>query len=240
MKRLLTLLLAALLLAGCTPVQNVHEPTWITEPFQTESQPFPEPVTQPFFEPSVSTQPLPEPADFVRISDYVPHARTHLYYATSDNFTGQVIYDFKDAYLRYGTVLKLKEAAQILEVYGYGLMIWDGYRPVYAQQRLWDAFPDPNYVSKPGTGGQNHCRGLAVDLTLYDLRTGSLLEMPTGFDDFSSYADRDYSDCTASAAANASLLEEVMIQCGFKGYSAEWWHYNDTQQYPIEYDFIPK
>lgn len=181
----------------------------------------------------------PEDDDFVRILDYIPQARQALPYATADNFTGQVIYPFTDAYLRYGTTKKLVAVAQELEEQGLGLLIWDGYRPVYAQAKLFEACPDPTYVSPPGVGNQNHCRGRAVDLTLVDLKTGERLEMPTDFDDFTAYADRDYRDVSETAAANARILEEVMTKHGFKGYSKEWWHYNDTDSYPIEEQFNP-
>lgn len=222
-----------------TAVPQTHAstvPTWPT------SEPMSEPTTEPITEPA--TEPIqppvePEDEDFVKITDYVPHAQVSLAYATKDNFTGQVIYDFFDAYLRYGTVKKLISVAQILEKQGYGLLIWDGYRPVYAQAKLFEAYPDPTYVSPPGVGNQNHCRGRAVDLTLYDLTTGQILEMPSGFDDFSAKADRDYADVSSVAAANAQLLERVMKDSGFKGYSKEWWHYNDTDNYPIEEYFDP-
>lgn len=177
--------------------------------------------------------------EFVRIADLIPNVRVELAYATTENFTGTVIYDYTDAYLRYGTAKKLAAAAEILRELGYGILIWDGYRPVYAQQKLWDACPDPNYVSPPGTGTQAHCRGIAVDITLYDLQTGELLEMPSGFDEFSSLGDREYSDCTATARDNALLLETVMEQCGFKPYRGEWWHFSDSDSYEIEYDFDP-
>ena len=72
-----------------------------------------------------------------------------------------------------------------------------------------------------------------------DLQTGAQLDMPTGFDDFSELADRDYSDCSETAAANAQLLEEVMEKYGFKPYSAEWWHFADTDDYPVEETFNP-
>jgi D-alanyl-D-alanine dipeptidase len=134
---------------------------------------------------------------------------------------------------------KLMQAAALLESEGVGLLIWDAFRPVHAQQRLWEAYPDPAYVSPPGTGTQSHCRGCAVDLTLYDLKTGLPLEMPTGFDDFSHYADRDYSDASPEAAANALLLENVMESCGFKPYRGEWWHFTDTDSYEIEFAFDP-
>lgn len=201
----------------------------VTAPTVPEPEPEPEP------------EPIPEPDadDFVRILAYIPSARQVLRYATTDNFTGQVIYQFEDAYLRYGTVKKLMAVAEELEKQGLGLLIWDGYRPVYAQQALFDVYPDPTYVSPPGVGNQNHCRGRAVDLTLYDLKTGEELEMPSGFDDFSKQADRNYDDVPAQAAENARILEKAMTNHGFKGYGKEWWHYNDTADYLIEEVFDP-
>lgn len=189
--------------------------------------------------PSVLPEVVPKKDDFVLAVQYVPNLKVQLRYSTTDNFTHEVIYTFRDAYLRYGTVQKLANAGAQLEKYGYGILLWDGYRPTYAQQKLWDICPNPVYVSKPGTGSQSHCRGIAVDITLYELKTGELLEMPSGFDDFSSLGDRDYSDCTESAAKNARLLEEIMKECGFKPYSGEWWHFSDTENYPVEYDFDP-
>ncbi len=180
-----------------------------------------------------------EDEDFVRIVDHVPNARQALRYATANNFTGQVIYDFTDAYLRYGTVKKLAKVAEALEKLGLGLVIWDGYRPVYAQQRLWDVCPDPTYVSPPGTGRQTHCRGIAVDVTLYDLKTGELLEMPSDFDEFSALGDRDYSDCSAVARESALILEKAMENGGFVPYQGEWWHFSDTEEYPVEQYFDP-
>lgn len=188
-----------------------------------------------------TTLPEPKDTDFVRIIDYIPDARVSLAYATADNFTGQIIYDFTDAYLRYGTLCKLTRAADALREQGYGIVIWDAYRPVWAQQALWDICPDPNYVSPPGTGTQSHCRGCAVDITLYDLASGTLLEMPTGFDDFTLLADRDYSDVSTLAAANARLLEDILSQAGFKPYFGEWWHFTDTDiaDYEIPQDVSP-
>ena len=181
----------------------------------------------------------PEDDELVRVADFIPGIRQNLRYATKENFTGQQIYDFADAYLRYGTVKKLQVACEELAQQNLGILIWDGFRPVAAQEKLWEICPDPAYVSHPVTGSRSHCRGSAVDLTLIDLRTGQLLEMPTDFDDFSKLADRDYSDCPKAAAENARLLEEVMKKHGFKPYSAEWWHYSDTEDYPVEEDFHP-
>lgn len=251
-KRLLVLLVAAALLCGCVAVPAPVEPTEsssyspITEPTETtRSEPTKETETtiETTLPPPTETEPttLPElsDADFARIVDYIPTAREALAYATEDNFTGVVIYDFTEAWLRYGTLKKLIRAAEQLAELGYGIVIWDAYRPVYGQERLWGAYPNAAYVSPPGTGTQSHCRGCAVDITLYHLVSGLPVEMPTGFDDFSAYADRDYRDVSEEAAANAQMLERIMTECGFRPYSAEWWHFTDTDSYDIEYDFDP-
>lgn len=180
----------------------------------------------------------PDQDDFVRISDYIPNVDVELAYATAENFTQQTIYDFSDAYLRYGTLQKLMNVCEELKDHNLTLKIWDAYRPIPAQARLWEACPDPTYVSPPDTGNRTHCRGNAVDVTLID-QDGDELEMPSGFDDFSIKGDRDYSDCTETAAANAQLLQGIMEKHGFKGYSGEWWHFTDKDTYPIEETFMP-
>ena len=239
-------MLLGLFLLGCAKSESA-------EPMPTETEPVTETVTMaptqmPTEAPTevpteAPTEPvlLPEPEEdeLVRVIDYIPSVREELAYATGENFTGQQVYDFYNAYLRYGTVKKLAAACAELEQQGLGILIWDGFRPVSAQAALWDICPDPKYVSHPVTGTRAHCRGNAVDLTLIDLETGEKLEMPTGFDDFSALADRNYGDCTDTAAEHARLLEAVMKKHGFKPYSAEWWHYTDTDSYPVAEDFQP-
>ena len=241
-------MLLGLFLLGCAKTESV-------EPMPTETEPVTETVTvaptqlpteAPTEMPTeVPTEPPtelptePENEELVRVTDYIPSVREELAYATGENFTGQQIYDFYNAYLRYGTVKKLAQVCAELETQGLGILIWDGFRPVSAQAALWDICPDPKYVSHPVKGTRAHCRGNAVDLTLVDLETGEKLEMPTGFDDFSARADRDYGDCPDAAAENARLLESIMKKHGFKPYSAEWWHYTDTDSYPVAEDFEP-
>ena len=181
---------------------------------------------------------IPKQDDFVRINGYIPNLEVALAYATTENFTQQTIYDFTDAYLRYGTFQKLIKVCEELEAQNLALRIWDAYRPISGQARLWEACPDPTYVSPPDTGNRTHCRGSAVDVTLIDLE-GNELEMPSGFDDFSAKGDRDYADCSETAAANARLLQDIMEKHGFKGYSGEWWHFTDEDTYPIEEAFQP-
>lgn len=182
-----------------------------------------------------------EPLDgeFVLVTDYLPDVLVELMYASEENFTGQVIYTFNEAWLRYGTVKKLIEAQELLGEYGYGLKIWDAFRPVKAQFALWEVCPDPRYVANPEKGYSSHSRGNTVDITLVD-GSGNELTMPTGFDDFTELADRDYSDVQdEKAAENAKLLEDVMISCGFNAYFGEWWHFSDSDTYPVETEFIP-
>ena len=183
----------------------------------------------------------PEPADdeFVRATDYISDVLVDLKYATPDNFTGQTIYTFQDAYLRYGTVKKLASAADELRGQGYRLLIWDAFRPTSAQWKLWDVCPNAAYVSDPNQGFSSHSRGNAVDVTLAQA-DGTPAEMPTDFDDFTARADRDYSDVAATPAQNAALLETVMKKNGFKPYSAEWWHFSDETAYPVEESFVPE
>ena len=179
-----------------------------------------------------SQHPEPADSDMVLILDYIPDMIIDLKYATTDNFTGQVIYENEDAYLRYGTIKKLMQVQIELKKKGYKLVLWDGYRPVEAQFKLWDICPDSNYVSNPNNGFSKHSRGNTVDVTIVTL-DGQAVEMPTGFDDFTKEADRDYSDVSAQAAANSQMLEDIMTQAGFKGYQGEWWHYSDSTEYPV-------
>ena len=254
MKRLILLFILvslALNLSACTVPEDwetepgvviqVKDPTEEPKVPETEAETEPsEPVTAPTQLPE-ETYPTrePEDTDFVRIVDYIPTARVELAYATVNNFTGCRIYDFTDAYLRYGTIRKLVKVSEELEEHGIGLIIWDGFRPAAAQAKLWEICPDPTFVSHPVTGKRTHCRGNTVDISIYDLKTGEDLPVPTGYDNFTAYADRDYSDCSKDAAANARLLEQTMEKRGFTPYFAEWWHFADTEDYPVDEFFNP-
>ena len=211
-----------------SPTEETTAPTDPTEPTPTEPV-----IQQPIILPD------PDDEDFVRIFDYIPTARVELAYATVNNFTGYRIYDFTDSYLRYGTIKKLVRVSEELAEQGIGLIIWDGFRPAAAQAKLWEICPDPTFVSHPVTGKRTHCRGNTVDVSLYDLETGEDLPVPTGYDNFTAYADRDYSDCSKDAAENARLLEQTMEKYGFTPYFAEWWHFADTKDYPIDEFFNP-
>ena len=244
MKKICILILVLAALSGCAPKETVAPETQVpaTEAAMPETTvpetTLPETV---FTEPETLPTMPPEPESedtFVRILDYIPTATQELRYATENNFTGMVIYDFQEAYLRWGTVKKLQQVSADLAELGLYIKIWDGFRPVSAQFALWEVCPDPTYVANPNTGHSSHSRGNTIDLTLVDAN-GAEVEMPTGFDDFSSLADRNYSDCTEAAANNAQLLEILMEKHGFSGYFGEWWHFSDTTSYPVENVFAP-
>lgn len=181
----------------------------------------------------ITTQPVTEPSDdgqLVLIKDYIPDIYLDLRYATENNFTGKVIYENDDAYLCYGTVKKLMAVQAALREKGMSLIIWDPYRPVEAQQKLWEVCPDPTFVADPRNGITSHSRGNTVDLGIV-AADGSYVPVPSGFDEFSSLADRDYSDVPEDAARNSQMLEDIMTANGFHGYWNEWWHYTDNNEY---------
>lgn len=135
----------------------------------------------------------PKDEELVKILDYIPDVVIDLKYATEENFTGVVIYESDEALLRYGTVKKLEKAQEELKKLGYKLCIWDAFRPKEAQFKLWEICPNPIYVANPNKGFSKHSRGNTVDITIVSL-SGEKIEMPSGFDDFTKKADRDYSD----------------------------------------------
>lgn len=186
----------------------------------------------------ITTEKEPEDDEYVLVKKYIPDIYVELRYATENNFTGVKIYDFTEAYLRYGTVKKLAQVQKELKQQGYSLKIWDAYRPFEAQQKLWEVYPDPNYVANPANGMKKHNLGGTVDITMV-AADGSVISMPTEFDDFSLKADRDYFDIEdEEAVKNVMILQNAMENNGFTGYQGEWWDYSDTVEYEAE-DFEP-
>lgn len=186
----------------------------------------------------ITTEKEPEDDEYVLVNKYIPDIYVELMYATDNNFTGVRIYGFTDAYLRYGTVKKLANVQKELKEQGYSLKIWDAYRPFEAQQKLWEVYPDPNYVANPANGMKKHNLGGTVDITMV-AADGSIIPMPTEFDDFSLKADRNYSDIdNEEAVNNVMILQNAMENNGFTGYQGEWWDYSDTVEYEAV-DFLP-
>lgn len=157
-----------------------------------------------------------------------------LRYADEDNFMNRQVYpDNSKAFLRRETAVKLIRANEIFKEDGYTIKLWDAYRPLSVQRIMWEHSPLPGYVAHPDTGSK-HNRGSAVDITLVD-KEGNELEMPTGFDDFTEKAARDYANHSPEAKKNMDYMTRVMVNCGFKGIRTEWWHFDDVDanNYPL-------
>lgn len=168
----------------------------------------------------------PEDLAIVNLKEYIPSIHIDIRYAGENNILGRPIYDSPHAYLRLGTAKKLKNAQEEFLRCGYSLKIWDAYRPPQAQFELWKEFPDARFLVNPNIRPSLHSHGIAVDVTLVD-KNGNELDMPTGFDDFTAKADRDYSDVREEQANNALLLEMIMKENGFDSIFYEWWHFID-------------
>ncbi|KRL04801.1 M15 family metallopeptidase [Liquorilactobacillus oeni] len=154
-----------------------------------------------------------------------------LKYATKDNFTHQVIYDFKTAVARTGTAQKLACANRLVTEQGFRLKVWDAYRPVSAQKKLFEVYPDPTFVAFPDPNF-SHQKGVTFDLTLTDAK-GKELQMQSNFDDFSERAFRKFKR-TPQQEKYYQILNSAMTSTGFNGYKSEWWDFRDSQmdEYP--------
>jgi D-alanyl-D-alanine dipeptidase len=170
----------------------------------------------------------------VDLQRYIPGIRLKIYYATRHNFTHHRLYKSPQAFLRLPAAKALKAVAQQLKGRGLGLLIFDGYRPYAVTEKMWQIVPDDRYAANPRNGSR-HNRGVAVDLTLVHLKSGKPLAMPTGFDNFTDKAHRDYMALPDSVIANRKILENAMVKHGFIPLSTEWWHFSlkDPGRYPL-------
>ena len=155
-------------------------------------------------------------------------------YATENNFTKQCIYNSPGCYLHKDAAIALKKVVDELAQEGLGIKIFDAYRPLSAQWKLWHICPDPRYVSDPRKGGR-HTRGTAVDLTLIHLHDGGELAMPTEFDCFDKRAWISYTNLPEKIIANRTKLQTIMRKHGFTTIKTEWWHFDlkDFTRYAI-------
>lgn len=144
-------------------------------------------------------------------------------YATEDNFLKQKVYDCPDCYLRKNTALALMKANQELIKKGFRIKLFDCYRPLDVQKKMWKILPGTNYVANPKKGSK-HNRGAAVDLTLVDAN-GNELDMGTKFDFFGPEAHHSYSKHSPDVLKNRKLLKETLAKYNFKSIYNEWWHY---------------
>ncbi len=154
-------------------------------------------------------------------------------YATAENFTNEVLYSEPICFLRESTAKKLLAANEELNKNGYKLKVWDAFRPIEYQRKMWKVCPDENFVANPEKDNCNHCKGNAVDVTLCNLNDEEVA-MPTEFDHFGIESYRNYYDNLANdVKKNAILLETTMQKHGFIAFPSEWWHFNDSDNYDI-------
>lgn len=161
----------------------------------------------------------------VDLEKFIPGIVLDVRYATTNNITKTVLYKQQRAFLLKPAAEKLKKVQEELAEEGLGLKIFDGYRPYAVTLLLWDAVRDDRYAASPDKGSR-HNRGCAVDLTIVNLKTGTELEMPTPYDDFTEKAHLNYMKLPKQVLQNREKLINVMRKHGFETITSEWWHYD--------------
>lgn len=174
--------------------------------------------------------------DLVDVTTLDPTLRLDVRYASTNNFMGTALYRSPRVFLQRPAAEAVVEAHRALNAHGLGLILYDGYRPWSVTKMFWDGTPDSLrlFVANPSNGSR-HNRGCAIDVGLYDLKTGNVLEMPSGYDEFTARAFPDYPGGTSLTRGRRELLRLTMEDAGFSVYKAEWWHYDyrDWRDYPI-------
>jgi len=172
----------------------------------------------------------------VELQKLDPTIRLDIRYATKNNFLGKAVYKQARAFLQRPAAEALVRANQNLRKQGYGLVIFDGYRPWAITKVFWDVTPEDKkiFVADPSKGSR-HNRGCAVDLSLFDLQTGAEVKMPSEYDEMTERAHINYECATPDSKRLRELLHAAMTAEGFAVYEPEWWHYDykDWKEYPI-------
>ncbi len=188
-------------------------------------------LLQPPVDPDATAAP-----DLVELVSLDSTIRLDIRYATPDNFLGRPVYSEARAFLQRPAAEALVRAHRWLKTKGYGIVVFDGYRPWSVTKVFWDATPEDKkqFVADPAKGSR-HNRGCAVDVSLYDLRTGRTVQMPSGYDEMTERAYPDYRGGPRKARRLRDLLRRAMEREGFTVYEHEWWHfdYRDWSRYPV-------
>lgn len=157
-------------------------------------------------------------------------------YATANNFAGRAVYKEARAFLQRPAAEALLRVSRALKEKGYGLAVFDAYRPWFVTKLFWEITPEEKkqFVANPSKGSR-HNRGCAVDLTLYNLKTGREVSMTGEYDEMSERSHINYTGGTQEQRRLRDLLRTAMEAEGFAVYEPEWWHYDykDWKQYPI-------
>ncbi len=172
-------------------------------------------------------------ASWTEITRLDPSIKLDLRYATANNFVKEKMYDCPRCFLRPDVARAIVKAHKALQKKGYGLKMYDCYRPRPIQWKLWNKVPDTRYVADPRKGSM-HNRGMAVDLTIVD-KNGQELDMGTDFDYFGKEAYHSYAGHSDEVQENRQLLVETMEDHNFRSTSTEWWHYSYiTKTFPLD------
>lgn len=172
--------------------------------------------------------------ELVEIKKAIPSVVLDIKYATKNNFMRQVMYKQARAFARNPVVEKLKLIQAELKKKGYGLKIYDAYRPYAVTVAFYEKASDKNFVANPAKGSK-HNRGCAVDLSIIDLKTGKDVPMPTPYDSFEAAAAAKFTDLPPQLIKNRDFLIATMEANGFKVIYNEWWHFdfNGWQNYDL-------
>jgi D-alanyl-D-alanine dipeptidase len=175
-------------------------------------------------------------ADLVELIKLDDTIKLDIRYARTDNFVGKIVYPEARAFLQRPAAEAVVKVHKELKKNGLGLVVFDGYRPWRITKLFWEVTPEDKrkFVANPEKGSK-HNRGCAVDLSIYDLKTRKLLDMPSDFDEFTERASPDYKGGTAQQTKNRDLLRKMMEAEGFTVNANEWWHfdYKDWEKYAI-------
>lgn len=175
-------------------------------------------------------------ADLVELVKLDNTIKLDIRYATENNFVGKAVYPEARAFLQRPAAEAVVRVHRKLKEKGLGLVIFDGYRPWRITKLFWEVVPEDKrkFVADPAKGSK-HNRGAAVDLSIYELKTGRLLEMPSEYDEFTERASPDYAGGTEKERENRDLLRRLMEAEGFIVNPNEWWHfdYKDWESYAI-------
>jgi D-alanyl-D-alanine dipeptidase len=163
--------------------------------------------------------------ELVNLEKFIPDIKLEIRYATTNNFTGEKIYNLARAYARKPVAEALKKAQAEFKKQGVGIKIFDAYRPYKATVKFYEVYHDTTYVASPYRGSR-HNRGCAIDMTIVDLKTGEELKMPTEFDSFKKEAWPTTPVKDPLIKKNRDLIISVMERNGFKVNASEWWHFD--------------
>ena len=200
---------------------------------------------------ALKAKPPEEPGLFlspnlIELTKIDPSIRLDIRYATANNFLGEPVYEQARAFLQASAANALKRVSEKLHKEGYGLLVYDAYRPWHVTKILWDATPaaQRGFLTDPAKASR-HNLGCAVDVTLYDLKTGAAVAMPSEYDEMTSRAHADYAAASPEETKHREILRKAMEKQGFIQKPNEWWHYDykDWQSYAIlnfPLDHIPE